>query len=72
MNKFYLDLIENTDETFCFDNVALFNILNKTLRLSSGNFQDINQIIAQVMIGITACFRFPGKDLINFSSIHSF
>jgi tubulin beta len=58
---FYLDLIENTDETFCFDNIALFNILNKTFRLSSGSFNDINHILAQVMIGITACFRFPGN-----------
>ena len=56
-----LDLIENTDETFCFDNVTLFDILNKTFRSSSGTYQDINQILAQVMIGITACFRFPGK-----------
>ncbi|CAF0809546.1 unnamed protein product [Rotaria sp. Silwood1] len=54
-------LIENTDETFCFDNITLFDILSKTLRLSSANFTDINQILAQVMIGITACFRFPGQ-----------
>jgi tubulin beta len=57
----YLDLIDNTDETFCFDNTSLFDILTKTLRLSSGTFGDINQILAQVMIGITACFRFPGE-----------
>ncbi|CAF1554726.1 unnamed protein product, partial [Adineta steineri] len=73
-------LIENTDETFCFDNVALFNILNKILRIPSGNFNDINQIIAQVMIGITACFRFPGQlnmdlrklavNMIPFPSLH--
>ncbi|CAF1438140.1 unnamed protein product [Adineta steineri] len=73
-------LIENTDETFCFDNVALLNILNKILRISSGNFNDINQIIAQVMTGITACFRFPGQlnmdlrklavNMIPFPSLH--
>lgn len=57
----YLDLIDNTDETFCFDSTSLFDILTKTLRLSSGTFGDINQILAQVMIGITACFRFPGE-----------
>ncbi len=62
MIRFHLDLIENTDETFCFDNTALFDILNKTLRLRSGTFVDINQILAQVMIGITACFRFPGEN----------
>jgi tubulin beta len=56
-----LDLIDNTDETFCFDNTSLFDILTKILRLSSGTFGDINQILAQVMIGITACFRFPGE-----------
>ncbi|CAF1038581.1 unnamed protein product [Adineta ricciae] len=54
-------LIENTDETFCFDNVALFEILRRTLRFPSANYTDINQILAQVMIGVTACFRFPGQ-----------
>ncbi|CAF1569525.1 unnamed protein product [Rotaria magnacalcarata] len=54
-------LIENTDETFCFDNITLFDILNKTLRLPQGSYTDINHILAQVMIGITACFRFPGQ-----------
>ena len=61
----YLDLIDNTDETFCFDNTSLFDILTKTLRLPSGTYGDINQILAQVMIGITACFRFPGEIELN-------
>ena len=56
-----LDLMENTDETFCFDNTSLFDILTKTLRLPSGTYGDINQILAQVMIGVTTCFRFPGE-----------
>ncbi|UJR36591.1 hypothetical protein I4U23_029310 [Adineta vaga] len=73
-------LMENTDETFCFDNVALFEILHKTLPLSSSNYTDTNQILAQVMIGITACFRFPGQlnmdlrklavNMIPFPSLH--
>lgn len=54
-------LMENTDQTFCFDNQTLFDILNKTLRLSSGTFDDLNYLLGQVMIGVTACFRFPGK-----------
>lgn len=58
-----LDLMDSTDETFCFDNTALFDILTKTLRLSAGNFAQVNQLLAQVMIGVTACFRFPGMSL---------
>ncbi|CAF1032027.1 unnamed protein product [Adineta ricciae] len=54
-------LIENADETFCFDNDALFEILHRTLRFPPANDTDINQILAQVMIGVTACFRFPGQ-----------
>lgn len=75
-----LDLIENTNETFCFDNIALFDILNRTLRISSGNFEQINEILAQVMIGVTSCFRFPGQlnmdlrklavNMIPFPSLH--
>lgn len=61
-----LDLMDSTDETFCFDNTVLFDIITKTLRLPSGNFSEINQLLAQVMIGITACFRFPGMTLICF------
>ena len=58
-----LDLMDSTDETFCFDNTALSDILTKTLRLSSVNFAQVNQLLAQVMIGVTACFRFPGMPL---------
>ncbi|CAF0949819.1 unnamed protein product [Didymodactylos carnosus] len=54
-------LIENTDETFCFDNSALFDICTKTLRLQSNTMEDINHIMAMVISGITTCFRFPGQ-----------
>lgn len=55
--------MENIDQTFCFDNFTLFEILNKTVRLnSSTNFVDLNYLIGQVMIGMSAAFRFPGND----------
>lgn len=57
-----LDLMENTDETFCFDNMALFDILHKKMRLPSATYDDVNHLLAHVMIGLTACFRFPGDD----------
>ena len=60
--------MENTDQTFCFDNFTLFDILSKTLRLASGTFDDINYLIGQVMIGLSACFRFPGNDEIRSST----
>ena len=56
-----LDLIENTDETFCFDNMVLFDLLHQAQRVSAGHFADVNHLLAEVMLGVTACFRFPGQ-----------
>jgi len=43
------------------DNEALYNICFNTLGLRSPTFQDINMLIANVMAGNTASFRFPGQ-----------
>jgi hypothetical protein len=63
--EFHLDSIENIDKIFYVNNVALFNILNKTFRLPSGTFKDVTCILAQMMFSVTACFRF--SDETNFS-----
>ena len=62
--------MENTDQTFCFDNSTLFDILSQTLRLASGTFDDINYLLGQVMTGLSACFRFPGNgETTNFDEV---
>ena len=38
----------------------LFDLLHQTQRVSSGHFSDVNHLLAEVMLGVTACFRFPG------------
>ncbi|VDN96758.1 unnamed protein product [Rodentolepis nana] len=54
-------LIENTDETFCIDNEALYNICNRTLKLSTPTYGDLNHLVSATMSGVTTCLRFPGQ-----------
>eukprot|EP00116_Pleurobrachia_bachei_P007194 sb/3467456/ len=54
-------LIEQPNETFCFDNEALFNICRNVLNLSSPTFDDLNQLVASCMSDITTPLRFPGR-----------
>ncbi|XP_063237559.1 tubulin beta chain-like [Bacillus rossius redtenbacheri] len=54
-------LIENTDQTYCFDNEALHDICVNTLRLSSASLDDMNHLVSAVMSGVTTCMRFPGQ-----------
>ncbi|KAL5020351.1 hypothetical protein ScPMuIL_003243 [Solemya velum] len=54
-------LVENTDETYCIDNEALYDICFKTLKLSSPNYGDLNHLVSYTMSGVTTCLRFPGQ-----------
>ncbi|GAA5872315.1 hypothetical protein JCM8115_003683 [Rhodotorula mucilaginosa] len=54
-------LVENSDETFCIDNEALYDICFRTLKLSSPSHGDLNELVAKVMSGITTSLRFPGQ-----------
>jgi tubulin beta len=54
-------MISTTDETICIDNEALFNICRDTLKLSSPQLSDLNQLISMTMAGITSSLRFPGQ-----------
>lgn len=75
-------LIEAADEVFCIDNEALYEICNKTLRLSTPTYGDLNQLVSAVMSGITCSLRFPGQlnsdlrkiavNLIPFPRLHFF
>ncbi|KDE06900.1 tubulin beta chain [Microbotryum lychnidis-dioicae p1A1 Lamole] len=54
-------LVENSDETFCIDNEALYDICFRTLKLSVPTYGDLNHLVSVVMSGITTCLRFPGQ-----------
>jgi len=54
-------LVENSDETFCIDNEALYDICLRTLRLKSPTYGDLNHLVSLVMSGVTTCLRFPGQ-----------
>jgi tubulin beta len=54
-------LVENSDETFCIDNEALYDICFRTLKLSTPTYGDLNHLVSVVMSGVTTCLRFPGQ-----------
>jgi tubulin beta len=75
-------LVENSDEVFCIDNEALYEICHKTLKLNAPTYGDLNGLVSQVMSGITCSLRFPGQlnsdlrklavNLIPFPRLHFF
>src|SRR6185437_4486898 len=54
-------LVENTDETFCIDNEALYDICYRTLKLTTPTYGDLNHLVSVTMSGVTTCLRFPGQ-----------
>ena len=54
-------LVENSDETFCIDNEALYDICFRTLKLSTPTNGDLIHLVSFVMSYITTCLRFPGQ-----------
>ncbi|KAF7299120.1 Tubulin beta chain [Mycena indigotica] len=75
-------LVENSDETFCIDNEALYDICFRTLKLASPSHDDLNALVSNVMSGVTTCLRFPGQlnsdlrklavNLVPFPRLHFF
>jgi len=75
-------LVENSDETFCIDNEALYDICFRTLKLSTPTYGDLNHLVSFVMSGITTGLRFPGQlnsdlrklavNLVPFPRLHFF
>ena len=43
-------LVENTDETFCIDNEALYDICFRTLKLTSPTYGDLNHLVSVIVI----------------------
>lgn len=54
-------LLENSHETFCIDNEALYEICYRTLKLNAPTYGDLNHLVSDAMCGVTTCFRFPGQ-----------
>uniref|UniRef100_A0A2M4BNS6 Tubulin beta chain n=2 Tax=albitarsis series TaxID=58233 RepID=A0A2M4BNS6_9DIPT len=54
-------LVEASDDTFCIDNEALYDICFRTLRLFSPTYGDLNHLVSVTMSGVTTCLRFPGQ-----------
>merc|ERR1712179_890453 len=54
-------LVENTDETYCIDNEALYDICFRTLKLQNPTYGDLNHLVSLTMSGVTTCLRFPGQ-----------
>jgi len=75
-------LVENADEVMCIDNEALYNICQKTLKLTAPTYGDLNHLVSNVMSGVTCSLRFPGQlnsdlrklavNLIPFPRLHFF
>ncbi|KAG7251681.1 hypothetical protein CRUP_009480 [Coryphaenoides rupestris] len=54
-------LLENTDETFCIDNEALYDICFCALKLTTPTYGDLNHLVCMTMSGVTTSLRFPGQ-----------
>jgi tubulin beta len=51
-------LVENSDEMFCINNEALYDICFRMLKLLTPMYSDLNSIVTS---GITICLCFPGQ-----------
>ena len=75
-------LVENSDEGFCIDNEALYDICFRTLKLATPTYTDLNHLVSRVMSGVTCSLRFPGQlnadlrklavNLVPFPRLHFF
>ncbi|KAI0034567.1 beta-tubulin 2 [Vararia minispora EC-137] len=54
-------LVENSDLTICIDNEALYDINLRALKVKAPTFDDLNNLVAQVMCGTSTSLRFPGQ-----------
>ena len=54
-------LVENTDETFCIDNEALYDICFRTLKLVNPSYGDLNHLVSLTMSGVTTCLRLESR-----------
>jgi len=75
-------LVDNSDETYCIDNEALYDICSRTLSMKTPSYNDLNGLVSKVMSGVTCSLRFPGQlnqdlrklavNLVPFPRLHFF
>uniref|UniRef100_A0A2K5BVB2 Tubulin beta chain n=1 Tax=Aotus nancymaae TaxID=37293 RepID=A0A2K5BVB2_AOTNA len=75
-------LVENTHETYCIDNQALYDICFRTLKLATPTYGDLNHLVSATMSGVTTSLRFPGQlnadlrklavNMVTFPRLHFF
>jgi len=75
-------LVENADAVFVIDNDALYDICNRTLKLTDPSYVELNHLVSAAMSGITCSLRFPGQlnadlrklatNLVPFPRLHFF
>ncbi|OXU24228.1 hypothetical protein TSAR_001322 [Trichomalopsis sarcophagae] len=75
-------LMEYTDQTYCMDNEALYDICFRTLKLATPTYGDLNKLVSATMSGVTTCLRFPGQlnadlrklavNMVPFPNVHFF
>jgi len=56
-----LDGLRDAKNVTCLDNESMYSLACNTLGLESPTFADLNRLVANVMAGNTASFRFPGQ-----------
>ncbi|XP_049845511.1 tubulin beta chain-like [Schistocerca gregaria] len=54
-------LVEDSDETYCIENEALYSICFPTSKLTMPTYGDLNHLVSAAMSGVTTCLRFPGQ-----------
>ena len=54
-------MVKNTDETFCIDSGALYDICFHMHKLTNPTYDDPNHLVSLTMSGIIARLRFPGQ-----------
>lgn len=62
-------LMAHSDLTTCMDNACLYDICEKTLRLDFPLYRDLNQVMAKVIAGLTAPYRFPSPVHVGWSAL---
>lgn len=75
-------LMEHTDQTYCMDNEALYDICYRTMQLPTPTYSDLNRLVSATMSGVTTCLRFPGQlnadlrklavNMVPFPNVHFF
>uniref|UniRef100_A0A2K6DRD6 Tubulin beta chain n=1 Tax=Macaca nemestrina TaxID=9545 RepID=A0A2K6DRD6_MACNE len=66
------NLVENTDETNCIDNEALYDICFHTLKLTTPTYGDLNHLLSATMNGLNADLGKLAVNMVPFPRLHFF